>query len=114
MRKDKKNLLKQQSLATNSCTQNNGVAYNPYPKAQTPGVVVPIPNGTRIVNSNYAIDSKMELPAYMCTDQYGRVYQADVFYGTLPCHAPVPIPMPEQITQIEPIVLSVQDNRRYN
>lgn len=109
--KKNKNIQQQQSYSQEQPV--NRTVYNPYPTAQASSVVVPIPNASRTVNSPYGINQTMELPAYMCTDQYGRVYQAEVFYGTLPCHAPVPVPMPTQTPQVQPIVIPVNDNKRY-
>lgn len=92
----------------------NRASYCPFPVAPVSPFAVPIPNGTRVVNSGYGINSAVELPAYMCTDQYGRVYQAQVFYGTLPCSAPVPIPAPNMAPpQVQPIIIPVQDNKRF-
>ncbi|HKL73604.1 MAG TPA: hypothetical protein VJ903_01795 [Clostridia bacterium] len=82
---------------------------SPTPVPASPNVVLPMPNAYRTVNTAYGT---MDLPAYMCTDQYGRVYQAQVFYGALPCNAPVPIPMPNQTPQVQPIVIPVDDNKR--
>lgn len=83
---------------------------NPFPTAKSPNVVLPMPNAYRTVDTNYGT---MDLPAYMCTDEYGRVYQAEVFYGTLPCSAPVPVPMPTQTPQVQPIIIPINDNKRY-
>lgn len=110
--KKRKNVLQEQNYAPEIPSINNTVC-NPYPMPQASAMIVPIPNGTRMVNSPYAINNAMELPAYMCTDEYGRVYQANVFYGTLPCHAPVPVPVPAMTPQVEPIMMPVQDNKRY-
>lgn len=82
---------------------------NPFPIPQAPNAILPMPNAYRTVNTAYGT---MDLPAYSCTDQYGRVYQAQVFYGTLPCSAPVPVPTPTSTPQIQPIIIPINDNKR--
>lgn len=109
-RKKKNDLIMQQEQSQ----ANRGAVHCPYPIAPASPFATPVPNATRQIQSGYAVNSIMELPEYVCTDQYGRVYQADVFYGTLPCHAPVPIPMPTKTPQVEPIIIPVQDNKRIN
>jgi len=112
-RKKKDNNSFEQPIYPVTAESYNSV-YNPYPVAPASPIAVPIPNGTRMVNSGYGINNKMELPAYMCTDQYGRVYQAEVFYGLLPHSAPVPIPAPSMASpQVQPIIVPIDDNKRY-
>lgn len=84
---------------------------HPYPMAPAPAVAMPLPNATRVVKGAY--NSEIELPAYICTDKYGRVYQPEVFYGPQACHSPVPVPMQSTVPpQVQPIVIPVNDNRR--
>lgn len=106
MKKNKNKNIPQPSYAKEVVNQT---IYNPFPSAQAPNIVLPMPNAYRTVNTAYGA---MDLPCYSCTDQYGRVYQAQVFYGTLPCSAPVPVPMPTQTPQVQPIVIPVNDNKR--
>ncbi|HOO22553.1 MAG TPA: hypothetical protein PKY53_02605 [Clostridia bacterium] len=92
----------------NFADENVGFS-NPIPTPDAPGIVLPIPNATRVVDNGFG---KTELPAYMCRDQYGRVYQVPVHYGALPVSGPVPIPVPSQASQVQPIVIPVDDNKR--
>lgn len=78
-------------------------ARNCYPEAPRPVFAAPIPNSTVDVASGYAINSVINLPNYQCTDEYGRVYQAQISYGPLPVCGPVPVATPSKIIQTQPI-----------
>ncbi len=63
-------------------------------------------NSPTPVNPCYASPANggaITLPEYYSTDEYGRVFKTRVFYGSLPCAGPVPIPTPSKTIQVSSI-----------
>lgn len=71
------------------------------PKPQLPNVITLLPN-----SANYQANVRgtiCGLPKYMSTDEYGRIFEVNTFYGPQPCSGPVPIPTPCSLVQTAPI-----------
>lgn len=84
---------------------------NAYPTPPNPAFAVPLPS-CGCENGNYQLNSLANLPDYYSTDEYGRVFQAKVSYGALPCSSPVPVPTPSKTVQVSAInvPLNLQNN----
>ncbi len=100
-KKKKAQVVRQSDFAMNSRVDNT--IRNAGPTAQKPVIVAPIPNSYSVVANGYGIAGKMELPNYLCTDEYGRVYQANITYGTMGFGGPVPVPQQSSIIQTDAI-----------
>lgn len=82
-------------------------ARNCGPEPVQPCFAVPMPNNGNYDPAEYARNSRLNLPTYYMTDEYGRVYRAKVHYGAQPCSAPVPVPIPSKVVQTTPIVTPI-------
>lgn len=86
---------------------------NAFPTPPNPCFAVPLPpNG--VANGNYINNTLANVPDYYSTDEYGRVFKANVTYGALPCSAPVPVPMPSKIIQFSSINIPINTNYTNN
>ncbi|NCA92746.1 hypothetical protein EOM82_05785 [bacterium] len=75
---------------------------NAAPKPANPCFAVPMPNG-QFDKDTYINNGLNNLPTYYSTDEYGRVFKSKVFYGSLPCAGPVPVPTPSKTIQVSTI-----------